>query len=87
MSATIEVSGSPNVAHALPWNEGAQDFNGPARCGAIEWQEEIPVFRRDVDGYKVYGQDVNGGWEDGIFFVSVTNRGGFWMEYSRYPGM
>ena len=53
-AATIEVSGSPNVAHALPWNEGAPHFNGPARYGATPCRKFTFTFplRGSRDGLK-----------------------------------
>ena len=55
--------------------------------GDMVWNEDIPAFRQDVDGYRFHSPNVCGGWEDGVFFVTATNGNGFYMEYNRYPGM
>lgn len=58
-----------------------------AGYGAVEWQDDIPAFRQGVDDYRIAGTFAHGDWSDGVFFVSVTNHGSFYMDYNRYPGM
>ena len=64
-AVTIEVSGSPTVAHALPWNEGAPHFNGPARYGATPGRKFTFTFpvRGSRDGLKF--RVVDGSLPDG----------------------
>ncbi len=64
---------------------GTWRFAQGATPQAISREEEIPAFRNGVDGYRVVGG--SGKWEDGRFVVSVDNRSGFYMDYSRFPGM
>ena len=52
---------------------------------SISYEEEIPAFRSEVDAYRVFGG--TGEWGKNGFSVLVKNRNGFYMDYTRYPGM
>ena len=61
-----------------------------ASCGTaiagISFEEEIPVFRQALDAWRIKG-DLRGEWTDYGLVVNASERSGFTMEYSRYPGM
>ena len=61
-----------------------------ASCGTAEagisFEEEIPVFRRGVDAWRI-GGGVRSKWTDLGFAVAVSERSGFTLKYDRYPGM
>ncbi|MBQ3289376.1 MAG: hypothetical protein IJH50_08220 [Kiritimatiellae bacterium] len=61
-----------------------------ASCGiavaGVSFEEEIPVFRRGVDAWRIDG-GLRGKWIGSGLVVSVSGRSGFTMKYDRYPGM
>ncbi|MBQ3808960.1 MAG: hypothetical protein II840_13515 [Kiritimatiellae bacterium] len=61
-----------------------------ASCGTviagISFEEEIPAFRQAFDAWRIKG-DLRGEWNDSGLVVNASERSGFTMEYSRYPGM
>lgn len=57
-----------------------------AAVAGISFDEEIPLFRRGVDAWRI-GSELRSEWADSGLVVTTSGRSSFTIEYDRYPGM
>ena len=57
-----------------------------AAVAGISFDEEIPLFRRGVDAWRI-GSELRSEWADSGLVVTTSGRSSVTIEYDRYPGM